>query len=138
MGGGGMGPISDTGMGGSGSCESVKVLGCRWRSAGGAVTSLVVGQSDAETSSQDIQFKCSKTRQTQTAVITHYGGGGRGIAPLILNLATTWRQVITSRPGSFTARKETRYPLNRRLGEHFGDEKNLLTYQDSNPGPCSP
>lgn len=53
MGGGGMGPISDTGIGGSGSSESVKVLGCRWRSAGGGVMSLVVGQSGAETSSQD-------------------------------------------------------------------------------------
>jgi hypothetical protein len=48
-----MGPISDTGIGGSGSSESVKVLGCRWRSAGGGVMSLVVGQSGAETSSQD-------------------------------------------------------------------------------------
>jgi len=40
-----MGPISDTGIGGSGSSERVKVLGCKWRSAGGGVMSLVVWQS---------------------------------------------------------------------------------------------
>jgi len=45
-----MGPISDTGIGGSGSSESVRVLGCRWRSAGGGVMSLVVWQSGPVTS----------------------------------------------------------------------------------------
>ena len=48
-----MGPISDTGIGGSGSSESVKVLWCRWRSAGGGVMSLVVWQSGPVTSLKD-------------------------------------------------------------------------------------
>lgn len=49
-----MGPISDTGIGGSGSSESVRVLGCRWCSAGGGVMSLVVWQqSGPATSLQD-------------------------------------------------------------------------------------
>jgi hypothetical protein len=55
----------------------------------------------------------------------------RGKGPLILNLGTRWRWSI-SRPGSFTLREESRYLLNRGLGEArslsggFEEGKNCL------------
>ena len=57
--------------------------------------------------------------------------GRWGIAPLILNLGTrlTWS---VARPGCFTLGKETRYPVNGRLGGlqrqswRFAEGKNLL------------
>jgi len=41
--------------------------------------------------------------------------GRRGIAPLILNLSSRWRSVL-SHPGSFTPGEKHMFPLNRRLG----------------------
>ena len=35
-----------------------------------------------------------------------YTPGGRGIAPLILNLVARWRQVVSLRPGQFFPRKK--------------------------------
>jgi len=55
-------------------------------------------------------------------------GGSTGLAPLILNLHTIWRWVLSC----CTPRKELRYPVNRRLGGphswsgRFGKETNLF------------
>jgi hypothetical protein len=46
--------------------------------------------------------------------------GSRGIAPLILNFGTGFRNWSSSRPGRFNPVKDALYPLSRRLG---GEEK---------------
>jgi hypothetical protein len=43
-------------------------------------------------------------------------GGGRGVAPLILNFGTVWRRVVNLTPRSLYTREKHRYQLNRRLG----------------------
>jgi hypothetical protein len=64
-----------------------------------------------------------------------------GMAPLILNLGTRWRR-LTSRPGRINPGKDTRYQLNRRLGEpqrpslRFGEQKNLLFPPELEPPAC--
>ena len=66
------------------------------------------------------------------------------MTPLILNLVTRRRRMLTSRPGHLAPTERTRSPLNGRLGGnqceygHFGKEKMDGTYRDSNPGPSSP
>jgi hypothetical protein len=57
---------------------------------------------------------------------------GRGRAPLVLNLGSSWRTVVNFTPWPLYPMKERWYPLNRMLGGsqirsgRFGDEKNLL------------
>jgi hypothetical protein len=63
--------------------------------------------------------------------------GAWGIAPRILNLATGWRWVISSRSGCFTSEERSpppRYLLYRRLGGpqsgsgHSGAEREVIIY----------
>ena len=67
------------------------------------------------------------------ATKAYKGGGGRGIAPLILNLSTRWGWVVNLMPQKVYHReKKTRYVRNRRMSgpqsrsRRFGTEKNLL------------
>jgi len=48
------------------------------------------------------------------AMEVHWGSWGK--APLILNLGTKWRRVVKFISGCFTPGKETRWPMNRRMG----------------------
>jgi hypothetical protein len=64
-------------------------------------------------------------RKVPVHTIKPYGNGG--IAPLIRNLVTRWRCLV-SRPGRFTPRKELPYAMNRSLFGCDGEEKRILPF----------
>jgi hypothetical protein len=70
----------------------------------------------------------------------HRCKGNSGIAPLILNLGTSWRGVINFTPWPQITGKERRYLLNTRLDGFqrrsggFGEDKIFCLFQDSTPG----
>jgi hypothetical protein len=59
-----------------------------------------------------ITLRCSLGKKDKVSVFAMSGNGGT--APFILNLGTRWS--FTTHTSSPSPRKNTRYPLNRRLG----------------------
>jgi hypothetical protein len=63
--------------------------------------------------------------------------GIRGIGLFFLNLNARWGWVVNATPWPLYPRKETRYPLYRRLGDphgRFGGVRKISPHGDSMPG----
>jgi hypothetical protein len=86
-----------------------------WRTGKHSVTSSVFWGSDVPGPVTD-QYQQEKWIHLQ--VTNHEGQSGtRGIKLYsFFKLSAKWGKWLTSRPGRFTPRKETRYPWHRRLG----------------------
>jgi hypothetical protein len=87
-----------------------------------------------------VKVKLSLFFLTKHHAMKAYWGSGR-IAPLILNLSTAWRWVVSLTPRPLCVRwKSPRYPLDRRLyrprnrSERDGEVKNPCPCRESNPG----
>jgi hypothetical protein len=70
-------------------------------------------------------------------------GGGRGIAPLILNLFATWTRVVVIRPRWLDHRQIAQVPYEYEAGwapetlDFEGDINTAGPLRDSNPTPSS-